>query len=259
MSVLQFEDLTNYDGQSGYVCPNEDVSIWRDFVKGRRIDRAGAICSGGEVGFFALLPTVRQELALIDHSYASLSYAMLKYMILCERGWKDTQRLFSSSSHRTELEAIITALLDRLPASVLGGSDHLDYSYTKGRVGVRLTGGSSVMRQMWSEVTPSVASSFYSKLGKVRFIHGDMKALAGYEPFDLFYMSNAHDGGNGNRSMPMLEDIQRALKPGGLVLSTHIPAGQKPDGWTLLDSRRTGSNYVGGSWIYELHQVPAAT
>lgn len=276
MSTIQYEDLNTFRGSCGYICPNEDVLLWREIVKGRHIRRAAGICSGGEVGFLALLPTVRDELVLVDHSYESLAYAMLKYLLLLERGYKDTKRLLSDKEANDELKAILAVLKDRLPADVLKAStkrlrehrSNYTYEYVEYGPEQRLQtaantyDGSSLVRY-WKSFPENLVKRAAEKLAKVRFVHGDMTDLIEQGPFDLFYMSNAHEHTTRHGKSPVLTNVAKLLKPGGLVVSTRITEGRRyydagerlPKGWTQVSESNASS--CGYGWRYALYQVPA--
>ena len=119
MSALAYEAVPNtYDCTLYYAAPNEDVELWRSFVKGLRVNRAAAICSGGEVGLFAMLPTVRRELVLIVHSRRSLLVAMLKHLLIRQRGATEVRELLGKGSYR-DIKAALTSVKESLPADLL--------------------------------------------------------------------------------------------------------------------------------------------
>lgn len=116
-ATLTFEDVHQHSASGYYTVPNERLDTWRNYVKGLRIDRAGAICSAGEVGFFAILPTARKEVVLLDHSYASLSVAMLKWLVLRDYGAAEAKRMFTKADAGT-LRKTLDNLLAQLPDKV---------------------------------------------------------------------------------------------------------------------------------------------
>jgi hypothetical protein len=207
-----------------YLCPNEDIGIWRELIKGKRINRAAAICSGGEVGFFSLLPTVREELVLIDHNRGSLQYAILKYLMLQKWGYAGTLRRLKDP---TTAGAAVKEVSKDLPPDIYAARDDLAYSdrigdrlirrdpYDDNRLGTAVT-------QHWERLG-KYEKAAVRKLGIVRFIHGDFEKLEAHGPFDLLYMSNAHDGGNGNQGRKDLDIVGRCLHEGSYILSsTHL-------------------------------------
>lgn len=267
---VQFESAIDRSRGGAYMVPNEDVEIWRDLVKGRRIDRAAAICSGGEVGFFALLPTVRKELVLVDHNIGSLRFAMLKYLLLREHGYAGVIRLLKD---RAKMKTAINAVAPKLPEKL---RDLHEYAETT--VGDRLVRSCPDPKDSYSRNRPSPTETFWanvgdyqrrqatSKLNLVKFLHGDLLHLVERGPFDLLYLSNAQQVGNGNDKAVNCEALGKCLKPGGSVLSSvqmktkaefdryYTPSPVQPESWKLVKTlpRRDKGNQ---SWNYCLYQV----
>jgi hypothetical protein len=225
-----------------YICPNEDIGIWRELIKGKRVNRAAAICSGGEVGFFSLLPTVREELVLIDHNRGSLQYAILKYLMLQKWGYAGTLRRLKDP---TFAAAAVKEVSRDLPPDIYAARDDLAY---QDRIGDRLIrkdpyedynhDGTAVTKH-WERLT-KYEKAAVRKLGIVRFIHGDFEKLEAHGPFDLLYMSNAHDGGNGNQGRKDLDIVGRCLHEGSYVLSSTALRDDKPrikQVWSFTERR----------------------
>lgn len=233
---VPFEDLLPERNLGvGYVVPNEDIGIWRKLTSGLRLNRAGGICSGGEVGFFSLLPSVRKELILVDHNYHSLRYAMIKYLLLKKHGFEGCLALFNDHER---LKEEVKACKDVCPKAIRtagrGTEDyHTDpedgYGGANSFFGARIlkachTGDGwtkgTQMCDSWARLSPYVRRQAVRKLDKVKFIHGDFVALKDHGPFDLFYVSNASEGGNGNLNHKNRDDIAALVKDGGYVLSS---------------------------------------
>lgn len=271
---LKFEDLNTYSGTAFYAATNENPDMFREMIKGRRISRAVGICSGGEICFSCILPTTKDEVVLVDHSYGSMSTAMLKFLTLREKGPKETIRLLSQGGNAEvadELRELWEALAKELPPKIRDEYgrrrdgyifNHVDtheyyydsYGYRRsrrtdasGKPKWRLCG--SIIKY-WSAFKPDLIAQSYRKLDKIRFVHGDMHDMVELGPFDLFYVSNAFEH-HGRFGAPSHEIIQKALKPGGLIVGAQ--AHRAPDTWKELDSRR-------GAWTYKLYKIeqPAA-
>lgn len=281
--AVPFEDKTDFDGGVGYVCPNENVEHWRSLVKGKHIRRAAGIASGGEVGYFALLPTVREELVLVDHAYASLRYAMQKYLVIKHCGFDEAQRLFTKGT-RKEVQEVINKIRDAIPAKVRNARDSYDYDYYGRYDGDRLArvAGDNgnycrgALPAIWNNVPKRVGQKVVQKLDKVTFVHGDFRSLEG--PFDLFYLSNAWESGNGNRGNIVVAEIDKLVKRGGHVLitgrepyrsnymsySAGVSSNPKtrvtgiPEDWECLDIQKVKSPYGMAEWQYELYQTGKA-
>lgn len=285
---LNYESFLPKSRGVAYVCPNEDLGIWRELVKGKRIQRAAGICSGGEVGFFALLPTVREELVLIDHNHGSLYFAVVKYLLLREWGYAGVVRLFK---HPDQLRLAIQEVEKDIPEALRNARDDLSYSHVRERLvkaaqksDMYSASRGTLLTEQWERPNRYQRKVASSKLDKVKFVHGDFDALDNQGKFDLLYMSNAHESGNGNDKRKDLERIGKCLNPGGFVLSSltickneNSPTRQEwdyhtriyvtrpnphyqtlPENWKLVQSvpRRD----VGMSrWSYNLYQVQPVT
>lgn len=217
---LNFQSFLPNSRGVAYVCPNEDLGIWRDLVKGKRIRRAAGICSGGEVGFFALLPTVREELVLIDHNLGSLYYASVKYLLLREYGYAGLMRLFRNAK---QLEAAIAEAEKNLPEKLQNIRDDMASERLVKAAGnrdsyTRVQG--TKLQEHWERTHAHQRKAVNTKLDKVTFVHGDLDALDNQGKFDLLYMSNAHEEGNGNQRRKDLNRISKCLNPGAYVLSS---------------------------------------
>jgi hypothetical protein len=110
---------------------------------------------------------------------------------------------------------------------------------------------------IWSKVSPDIGKRFAEKLDKVRFIHGDMQALKEYGPFDLFYASNALQGGNGNVRTPLKSKIHDVMKKGGFVVTA---GAASHSGWKSISSEHRSPSYGDPftgtlSWSYHLYEV----
>lgn len=250
---MRFKDLHPHSSSIHYSVTNEEPMIWRDFVRGKYIGRAAGICSAGEVGFFSILPSVRSELVLIDHSYRSLATAMLKYLLLRERGWQDTIRLLTAAEAVEELKVTIAELKVQLPEKITETVETMTREYTScildGYSG-RLHPG---IKRVWEELPRNLIKQASRKLDLVTFAHGDLEDLADLGPFDMLYISNAfgHRGRNGH---PGADKVAHAVKKNGLVIGCN--------GYGLpWENVRTEPGRK-SSWQYSLYRpqapVPAA-
>ena len=90
---IRFKDCNEYKGYNGtYYATNEEPKLFAEFLKDVEVNRAAAICSGGEIGLFVLLPKVKRELVLIDHHYETMSFAMMKWLLIQTVGGKEAHR-----------------------------------------------------------------------------------------------------------------------------------------------------------------------
>src|SRR4051812_49342641 len=98
--ALKFESISPDKHVATYATTNENVGTIHDLIKGKDIKRAAGICSGGEIGFFSMLPHVKEELILVDHSFKNMTFALTKYLLIAEFGWAKTRRLFTPEQHK---------------------------------------------------------------------------------------------------------------------------------------------------------------
>lgn len=116
MSVV-YEDVHKHEWKGYYAIPNENIFRWRELLKKTPIYRAAGICSSGEVGFFGILPLVRRELVLIDHSYKSIQVAALKYLLLREKGARGTLQLLTKAQRAEKVRVAVKSLPAALKAA----------------------------------------------------------------------------------------------------------------------------------------------
>lgn len=236
MSALAYEHKSGTSDAHGYyAAPNEDTSVWRDFVKNLHIQRAAGICSSGEVGLFAMLPTTRKELVLIDHSKRSLSIAMLKYLLIQKQGASEARKLLTCGdaakvkSTMNEIKADLpkdvqdafNALLRRNDGYYGSPTRHPFTERKYANVSPRklVDQPNSAIKQYWEATPIRLIRRCQAKLDRVKFVHGDLSSLEQHGPFDLLYLSNALEHiGVRSAAHEKFVAIDRALKPGGHVL-----------------------------------------
>lgn len=245
---MKFEDLNDYASTTYYVAPNENPLVVRDMVKNLHIRRAAGICSAGEVGFFSLLSSVRQELVLVDHSYTSLAFAMIKYLMLRERGWSETTRLLTEVERVPELRQAISALSDQLPDRVKSA---LTNCRDGGLVNYYDNRQDYQLREIWKDRAVKLAQKATRKLDRVSFLHGDLTDLAERGPFDLLYVSNAFEHYDRNGSHPVMAQITKAVKPGGYIIGCGW-GGWGEASWEQVSTDRCTA------WTYTLYRTATA-
>lgn len=253
--ALQYEDLNEYDAGGGYAAPNEEPEIWTGLIKELDLDRAAGICSGGEVAFFSLLPHVKTELVLVDHSYYSLYFALCKFLLLSELGVDETIRLLSAENTASELEPIVKSLIDRLPPRV---QDVAQQWSSRGGYGLTLSGYSSrgsttnpELTRYWEKAPVELVKQSTEKLGQLRFLHGDLTDLVERGPFDLVYLSNALEHSDRWGRNPLLYKTEAVVKPGGYILDCSYREHLR-NRWECLETIQGSST----SWVYHLYRVP---
>lgn len=292
MTALAFEDVHKHAASGYYIVPNEDTVEWRNLVKKLRINRAAAICSSGEVGLVALLPTVRKELVLIDHSYASLSVAMLKYVMLRELGATETKRLLSTAGSVADLKKNLGKFVNKLPKDVRlayeryvnpaansweGGfvyvtPDRVTWNYKTHRyepIKKEAPVTNPKLQHEWTRLPSRDLLRCATKLDRVKFLHGDLSDLAERGPFDLIYLSNALEH-SGRKGAPTPTQVEACLRPGGYAIVAHRgdPTTPKVSYYTdyigvtkkLQDAKwevvKTSRTRINMGWSQTLYRVP---
>ncbi len=256
MSVV-FEDIHEFNPTGGYNVPNECILLWRDIVKGLNIYKAGGICSSGEVGLLSILPSVKVNLTLVDHSYSSLFYALMKYFIIKEKGAEEAYKLFTERNQQRFIEALKEAR-KFIPQKVQEAFDDIH----------RFEGwrclSEEYLPQTWKTIPQEDLKKAEKKLSRVKFIHGDLTDL-GEGQLDLVYMSNAHEANHHDRNKKrlMLENIQKILKPSGYVLCATNKADNlysfEQKGWEVIEMKSvsTSNNYNLIRWNQILFRMPS--
>jgi hypothetical protein len=264
MSALAFEDVHTFPGNDDfYPVPNESLERWDTLLKGLRVSRIAGICSGGEVGFLSLLPRARRELVLVDHSYKSLYFAIVKYLALRKYGAEETYKRLTeltpegAQALAAEFEAEIPGPLKAVWEQRLG--------YTRYRNGAdALASRQYEVTAYWKRQAPAKVVKMCAKLDRVRFVHGDLSDLSRFGKFGLVYLSNALESNHRTRdrvcSVPA--QVAACLRAGGYVLTTHSEyAGRSraPADWELVESMAYGDRNAGElRWKYNLYKVSGA-
>lgn len=288
---MEFIDANEYAAPGHYNCPNEDTRAWREAIKNLVLYRAAGICSGGEIGLFSILPTVRRKLVLVDHSYLSLHVAITKYLILASKGPKETFRLFTTGEHQEVRDACLAVESD-LPESVrkcIGQSaKRAGYNGQLSNYGVRNYGDWRKFRQgarydaygryvrddakrvpafdeiqtHWKKfVTLDLVQRAYDKLHLVKFIHGDLRDLAEDGPYGLIYLSNALEHSNRDGQRPkLLDHVKPCLRKGGVlvVAGWYDPYGHTSKATLKLHTRCQNDTSGWGQALYHLTEPVAA-
>ena len=255
---MNFEDINTYDGSSTvFATTNETIATWREAFDGLEIERAAAICSGGEVPFFVLAPRVTEKVVAIDHSYSSMYFAIGKYQLIEKCGAEEAFKLLSENK-KDDLKAAFDAANEGLPTAPKKDATGA-YSYD-----IFTSYWPWDAPQVYSDVTQEGFKEFEANKSKVQFLHGDLSDLVERGPFDLVYLSNALDynGRNGKKF-----GIDKMVKPGGYVaftygaysnVSPHVPAGE-----TVFEKLKPKRDYsvpytnppYGLTWNYKVIKV----
>lgn len=233
---MVFEDLNEYKGKNScYAVCNEHISTWRTILQDVSVESAGAVCSGGEVSFFGILPCVKDKLVLIDHSYSSMYYALGKYYLVEKLGAAEAFKLLVTSNERA-LEPFFEEANADLP------THKSPYSYWDGST------------RIYEDITQEGVEHFEAAKDKISFLHGDLNDLVERGPFDLVYLSNAleYTGRNGSNF-----EVEKMVKPGGLIAHCHGVGYRQLEHFEVVSKveHEYNENY-GLNWIYTLCKAP---
>lgn len=262
--MVKFQDLNTYQTTNCYVLTNENTSAYRNLLKNiPDISRAAAICAGGEVGFFCLLPKVTDELVLVDHGYQAVGVAMVKHYLLkkhgaikvreflCGSGDKKDKYSFPhtvSEEFKKELKEALKSLPKVLQEVNIGNLINKAFVNYTGHISTSLS-------REWSKYTPEILAGINGKLDLVSFVHGDFGDLGRRRPFDLIYISNMLGHINRHNAHPKIESIQKLVKrPGGFILRSDAPGMDEKEAWMVLET--LPRDYT--SWTHGLYSVKEA-
>lgn len=258
--AIQYEDVHEYEGFHYYIVPNESLTSWKKLLEDADIsvDRAAGICSAGEVGLFNLLPHVKRELVLIDHSTRSIAVAAVKHLILQKVGPDKAKELFESGD-AAKIRKAFDGVKDKLPPKlqesyekVFGTKKDLDH------LGYAANSHARSLKSMWADAP---LKKTCNTLGKVKFLHGDLTDLVERGPFGLLYLSNALDSTHRSRSgqAALAATVEKAVKPGGYVLdavSAFTKTARSGAKWDLIAEHSPYTNIQFSQWVYRLYQTP---
>lgn len=257
---MNFVDVHEYDAHTWYVVPNEHLGMWTSLVEDLHLERAAGICSSGEVGFFSMLPRVKKELVLVDHSYRSLAIAMMKYLVMRERGVNKAYDLFTCEDYE-RIKTELASFVDALPSRVAQGFQQLIDKPGGGDMSSTCFKEVKPLAHEWRALPPEKARSARRRLDRVTFLHGDLTDLAKQGPFDLVYLSNALEHSNRRKGYIRTQatEMEAAVKPGGYVLTTcgtrSIDRDKLPGHWErvkVMESPQTTKI----KWVYGLFRIP---
>ena len=239
---FKFIEKRSIDKGSGFVIPNEELSILREFVSHANPSRAAAICSGGEVPLTVLLP-ICQEVVAVDHSKTSLGWACLKALLMEHFDGNAIKKMFLLENQKT-LMGCFKELQPEMPKELVKSGpfkyESIDY-YPH-------------LVTMWLNLPTTLIDQARERLDGLTLIHGDIRDLEG--EYDLLYASNAteHQGHDGRG--PTANDFLPVIRKDGHLLHTHeFPSRHSYPPLSLRHHKRFSGHYnVGGmNWNYYLH------
>lgn len=246
---MKFEDVHPAYVPTGeqYIVTNEEPDIHRLLLRSRTIKRAVAIAGGGEVSLFVLLPRVRKELVVVDHSYAALAAFYTKAFLLEQMGPKALRDLIINKPLAEWVKAtdsVLPQLPEPLGKYVGEASSKTDYTHANK---LRGTNTHVNLRKEWFYADEKALSLAVKKLHKLTLIHGDLTDIKDKGPFDFLYLSNAAE--HFGRSMKKLTqaELDPMLAPNSLVLTANKPYGAQWK-WKELSN----FNGIRGHWHYYL-------
>lgn len=271
-----FEDRRPYNSGSGYMIPNESLSILRTLTLKAAPKSAASICSAGEVPLTVLLPSCERVVA-VDHSYKSLGWAMVKALMLEAYTGAEIKQMFLELTHES-LFKMLDELQAHLPNKL---KEHFLINFYNENQAVK-PGEKRIprpayekrawtfdqfcyrnLRKLWQTIPVELLDAAREKLECIRFIHADIRDLNDYGPYDLVYASNCMEHRGHDGSGPDDKTFHKLLgKHGHLIhtgtfknyMQTPITKWQKVE---VTDYRH--DPVFGGAWKYSLHEKQTPT
>lgn len=201
---IKFIDVHAAFNATGYDATNEEPELFRRLLRGVHPKRVLSIASGGEIPLTVLLPRTREELIAVDHSYKSVAYTAAKALALEKHGVALKDKMTGPDS-ATDWWTLLEKLKPELPEPL---GLHLHRAY------------SNDVRREWNMVPRRTLAAAFANLEKLTLLHGDLRDAKDRGPFDLIYLSNAHEHQSRDKKNLPVDSALEMLKPGGLILVT---------------------------------------
>jgi hypothetical protein len=246
-----------------YECTNEDLPTLREFTAlatrrwlVKKTKKIGCISSGGEVPLTVLLPVVKNELIAVDHCLGSLAWAFFKVHLLQKfpttadfKAWLLT---VDEAAFTAEFNTCIAAL-PFVPNAVWMTTYHMAANMQQ-------------IRDLWTATPDKLLDKTRERLDLLTFIHGDIRSIQPYGPFDLLYVSNALAHTSIDGSEIEGDAIKSLLTQRGKVIATHdltpligLPQRDKLTAWDNMKYARVTcptTRWGDITWDYNLYQKP---
>lgn len=229
MPLPTFKSLHDFDSSFGYGVTNEEPDTFRSLIARRRFTRAAGIVSGGEVFLFTLLPHCVGELIGVDHSLHSLAATWLKILMMDSLGPLGLKKLIVDGTYQSFIKAAESYFprMDAKFAPYLVLLNRYQSQSAKDLKCVTETDFNCLQR-IYQRIPDSILRVVAKRLDRVTILHGDVRDLGAYAPFDIIYISNAWDGSHMGRvglgRLDLNDGVYTLLKPGGSILATGFPS-----------------------------------
>lgn len=248
-----------------YECTNEDLPTLRSLaavaIRGgwfvKKAKKVASISSGGEVPLTVLLPAIKGELIAVDHCLGSLAWAYFKVYLLQKFPTTAEFKKWLKSVTEIDFVAALHASVAASPSPINNVSLN---SY-------RQTDNLNQIRNQWTATPSRLIDRARERLDLVTFIHGDLRSIEPYGPFDLLYVSNAmahisFDGGMiaGDKIKPLLTTRGKVIATYDLTpLNGMVQRDQLMDWNNIKFAKVTCPTTRWGNitWNYNLYQKPA--
>lgn len=233
--------------KDGYAFPNESMTVLRQLVAGRKLRKAGGICSGGEVPLTVLLPNCTGPVVAVDHSLHSLYVAMTKALMLEKLTNQELYKLLEPNPD-TKLNNVWKQFQNDLLAEL---PENLRSAFR--RVADPCISLAS-FQKYWMPPNLSVAELDIARerLKNLTFVYGDLTALTKFGKFQVVYLSNAmeHTPKFVKESLTLAKVQPALFKRKPRVLFTAGAVGVKRHGWVLEHNRVSRDDGSYHSWQY---------
>lgn len=235
MKIPKFVDVHPAYNTTGFKQTNEEPDLLKALILKQQFKRTAAICSGGEIPFFVLLPQ-SDEVIAIDHSYLSIATAFLKASILATLGPRATMSLYLDRTFKDFIAEGVKA--KALMPEVLRDKVNFDPSDYPRHIS---SSDFDAMRCEFHYLPYSSVRKAYKFMDKVTILHGDLADLSNYGKFNCLYMSNAHEH-SGRNNAPQIGKVSEIVEDDGLTIFTRSKNSTRPteppDGWKITKSLR---------------------
>lgn len=215
--MISFQDEYPQFNGPGHTVTNEEPELWRALLKGKKPKKVGSIASGGEIPLLCFLPKA-SEVVAVDHAYRAILVVYIKALMLQTLG-ADKTKAFLEDGDKKTLGAIVSDLSKQLPDTLAAAYKKVSNSYDSGSSA--LLGSDLVSyRSTWHYATRNTLNAARRNLDKLSLVHGDIRDLDKYGPFDVLYISNAYEHTDRYSKRPSANIFLNLVKPGGWLLAS---------------------------------------
>jgi hypothetical protein len=246
------EDIHPAYAAPGFMVTNEEHEAFAELLGDRTFKRGAAICSGGEMTLFLLLPRISDELIAVDHSYRALGATIVKIQLLLKLGAKACRDLFIKEDNDKELKALAEPIKEALPAPMKAALASADANYQT----LFDMSHCNTLRPHWFYAKVEDLERSIANIRKLRLVHSDLRDIAPRGPFDLLYISNALDHPSRDTKTPKIDEFAQLVASKGYMLltSSYYSAAALRMSTLELQGARKNMRQSSSSWNHCVYQ-----